>query len=618
MTRRQRRDLVRILIAFGLFLIGLILSHTVESAWLPIPFLLAAYLLVGYDVLFAAVRNIGSGQIFDENFLMSIATIGAFILQDWSEGAAVMLFYQVGELFQSCAVERSRRSISSLMNLRPDYAVVLENGQEVRKDPDEVAVGDILRVKPGERIPVDGTIVEGAATLDTSKITGESMPAEAMTGEQVLSGCVNLNGVLKIRAESAYAHSTVARILDLTEQAQMKKAKTERFITRFARVYTPAVVAAAVLLAVIPPLVLQQAFSIWIERALLFLVISCPCALVISVPLSFFGGMGAASKAGVIVKGSVALELLADAQTVVFDKTGTLTTGQFHVESIRPAAGMAEQELLRLCALAETYSAHPVAQAVVAAAGTVEGTATDTNEIPGCGISAVVDGSHILAGNAHLMEREHVRYQAHEGTGTVIYVARDGTFCGSVLVCDTVKPEAQRAVRDLRARGIRKAIMLTGDRPAAAEAVASEIGLDQYRAGLLPQDKMKCLEEILDAPHTGSIVYVGDGVNDAPVLMRADVGIAMGGVGSEAAIEAADVVVLTDNPEKIAVSIDIGRKTMSISRQNIIFALVVKAAIMVLGAVGKANMWMAVFADVGVAVLAILNAMRTMRLRRTK
>ncbi len=616
MTRRQKRNLARILIAGVLYLTGLILDKTNVPGWLPIPFLIAAYLLVGYDVLWAAVRNIGSGQIFDENFLMSIATIGAFALQDWLEGVAVMLFYQVGELFQSCAVERSRRSISELMDLRPDYAVVLVDGEEIRKDPEEVAVGDILLVKPGERIPVDGLILEGSALIDTSKITGESMPAEIAAGEQVLSGCVNLSGVLRIRAESAFAHSTVARILELTEEAQLKKAKTEQFITRFARVYTPAVVAAAVLLALLPPLLLHQAFATWVSRALLFLVVSCPCALVISVPLSFFGGMGAASRAGVIVKGSIALERLAQAGTVVFDKTGTLTTGQFHVERICPA-DRSEEELLRLCALAETYSAHPVARAVIARAGEAQGEVSDTEELPGRGICALVDGSRVLAGNAKLMEQEGIAYIPLEGAGTVIYVASNGRFCGSVLVCDTVKDEAARAVAALRRRGIKKTIMLTGDSEAPAADVARKTGLDGYYASLLPQDKIEQLDQLLAAPHDGSVVYVGDGVNDAPALTLSDVGVAMGGVGSDAAIEAADVVVLTDNPEKIAISVDIGRKTVRIARQNIVFALIIKLAIMVLGAMGYANMWMAVFADVGVAVLAILNAMRTMRVLST-
>lgn len=614
MTRRQKRDLIRILIAFGLFLTGLILERLVDVIWLPVPLLLASYLIVGYDVLWTAVRNIGSGQVFDENFLMSIATIGAFVLQDWLEGVAVMLFYQVGELFQSCAVERSRRSIAALMDLRPDYAAVIENGEEVLKDPEEVAVGDILLVRPGERIPVDGVIIEGSASLDTSKITGESMPVEIAAGENVLSGCVNLSGVLRIRAESAYEHSTVARILELMDEAQLKKAKTEQFITRFARGYTPCVVIAAVLLAVLPPLLLHHPFTIWFKRALLFLVISCPCALVISVPLSFFGGMGAASKAGVIVKGSVALEQLARASVVILDKTGTVTTGKFHVEQVR-AAVLEQTELIRLCALVETYSAHPVAEAVIEYAGEVSGTVSGTEEIPGCGMAALVDGKRVLAGNAALMEREGISYRVHEGVGTVIYVACDGVFCGSLLVCDTVKQEAVRAIPALRKRGIRRTVMLTGDRFDAAKDVAERIGVDELHAQLLPRDKVLELERIMRSNAAGSVLFVGDGINDAPALAMADVGVAMGGVGSDAAIEAADVVVLTDNPEKIAVAIDVGRKTVAIARQNITFALVVKIGIMILGALGRAGMWMAVFADVGVAVIAILNAMRAMRVK---
>lgn len=614
MTRKQKRLLMRIALSLSLFAVGLVLDHVTASELLPLPFLLAAYGLAGWDVLFTAVRNIGSGQIFDENFLMSLATIGAFALRQWDEGVAVMIFYQVGELFQSCAVERSRRSISELMDLRPDFAVALEDGQEVRKAPEEVAIGDLLLVRPGERVPVDGVIVSGSASVDTSKITGESMPVELGEGDTVLSGCVNLSGVLHIRAESAYAHSTVARILELTEEAQLKKAKTEQFITRFARVYTPAVVVAAVLLAIVPPLALHQAFLLWVSRALLFLVISCPCALVISVPLSFFGGMGAASRAGVIVKGSVALERLAEAGTVVFDKTGTLTTGQFHVESITPARGE-ESELLRLCALCETYSAHPVARAIIERAGAVEGTVEQTEEVPGCGIRALVDGRCVLAGNEKLMAREGIEFAPNTGAGTVVYVACDGEFLGSILVCDTVREAAQRAVQSLRERGVKKAFMLTGDGAAPAQDAAQRVGLDDFYAGLLPQDKLAHMERILAAPHAGSVLYVGDGVNDAPVLTLADVGIAMGGVGSDAAIEAADVVVLTDDPGRIATAVDIGRKTVRIARENIVFALAVKLAIMALGALGMANMWMAVFADVGVAVLAILNAMRTMRVK---
>lgn len=612
MTKRQKRNLFRIILASALFLTGLLLELFLDIAWLPIPLLLAAYAVVGYDVLLTAARNIVSGQVFDENFLMSIATIGAFALRDWLEGVSVMLFYQVGELFQSCAVERSRRSISALMDLRPDYAVVIENGIELRKSPEEVAVGDVLLVTPGERIPVDGVILEGSALLDTSKITGEAIPAEIAAGDQVLSGCVNLSGVLRIRAESAYEHSTVARILELMDDAQLKKAKTEQFITRFARVYTPCVVIAAVMLAILPPLLFRQLFLLWFERALLFLVISCPCALVISVPLSFFGGMGAASRAGIIVKGSVALEQLARASVVVMDKTGTVTSGRFRVEQVHCSTGDVS-EMIRLCALAETYAAHPVADAIVKYAGRVEGTVSETEQISGCGIIATVDGKRVLAGNAALMDRESIVFNVHEGVGTVIYVACDGVFLGSVLVCDTIKPEAVRAMDALRRRGIHKTVMLTGDRYDAAKNAAEHIGFDQFYAQLLPQDKVLELEKIVRSDPGGSVLFVGDGINDAPVLALADVGIAMGGVGSDAAIEAADVVVLNDNPEKIAVAIDAGRKTVKIARQNIVFALTVKLAIMVLGALGYAGMWLAVFADVGVAVLAILNAVRAMR-----
>lgn len=611
MTRKQKRLLMRIALSLSLFAVGLVLDHVTASELLPLPFLLAAYGLAGWDVLFTAVRNIGSGQIFDENFLMSLATIGAFALRQWDEGVAVMIFYQVGELFQSCAVERSRRSISELMDLRPDFAVALEDGQEVRKAPEEVAIGDLLLVRPGERVPVDGVIVSGSASVDTSKITGESMPVELGEGDTVLSGCVNLSGVLHIRAESAYAHSTVARILELTEEAQLKKAKTEQFITRFARVYTPAVVVAAVLLAIVPPLALHQAFLLWVSRALLFLVISCPCALVISVPLSFFGGIGGASKQGILVKGGSYLETLAGTDTVVFDKTGTLTQGCFRVTAVQPTGAWTEGQLLEYAALAEQYSDHPIALSLRNACRTplTAERVSDVEEIAGHGVLAKVDGCAVGVGNSRLMERLGISWRPCDAPGTVIYVSVDGAYAGCLAVNDVAKEGAGAAIAALKRLGVRRTVMLTGDNWETARAVAEELKLDEVHAELLPADKVARVEALL-AQTRGKLAFVGDGINDAPVLTRADVGIAMGALGSDAAIEAADVVLMDDRPEKLATAIGIARKTVKIVRENIVFALGVKGIVLVLGALGKAPMWLAVFADVGVAFLAILNAMR--------
>ena len=607
MTRKQKKELLRILIALVLFAVGLFL----ESWWM-FGVMAAAWLVAGSEVAVTAISGIFRGQLLDENFLMTIASIGAFALGDCKEGVAVMIFFRVGELFEDYAVSRSRKSISSLMDLRPDTAVVLENGEEVEKDPEEVVIGDRLLVKPGERIPVDGRVLEGTGFLDTSKITGEAEPREVAPGMEILSGCVNLSGVLTIEAESAYEHSTVARILELVESASDKKATTERFITRFARIYTPAVVLAAVLLALVPPLVFRQPFAEWIHRALTFLVISCPCALVISVPLSFFGGMGAASKHGIVVKGGVVLEQLARLDQVVFDKTGTLTTGEFSVSNVFPV-GMEEETLLRLVAAAEQYSAHPAAKAICRQADAA-GEAEAVEELPGYGVSAVVEGKRIHAGNRRLMEREGVDPEAPSEGATCIYVTVDGVYAGRIELTDTIKENAAETMADLRQTGVHRLVMLTGDVESSAKRVADALGLDEWRAGLLPQDKVTELEEQL---RTGLVTaFVGDGVNDAPVLTMADIGIAMGGVGSDAAVEAADVVILHDKLSGIPEAKRIGKKAMRIAKENIVFALGVKAVVLVLGALGFASMWLAVFADVGVSVLAILNAMRTMYLTR--
>ena len=615
MTGKQKKMLARILTAGGLFAVGLLLEHIFPDflkGWVAIVLLLGAWALAGYPVLLEAIENIGHGQIFDENLLMSIATIGALGLKDWGEAAAVMLFFEVGELFESVAVYRSRQSISALMNLRPDSATVLEDGREIIREPEEVKMGDILLVKPGERIPVDGVITEGSATLDTSKITGESVPAEVGPEDSVISGCVNLSGVLKIRAQSEYAQSTVAKILELVESASDQKATSERLITRFARYYTPTVVIAAILLAVLPPLTMSLSWAVWIKRALTFLVISCPCALVISVPLSYFGGMGAASKLGIVVKGGTVLERIAKAQIAVFDKTGTLTTGQFSVNRVE-AKGVDRSTLLNLAAAAEYYSSHPVSAAIKREAGMPEIEPEETEEIPGCGLCATVRGIRVLAGNHKLMERHSISCAQAEGDGTVIYVAANGKYLGYIVIGDTVRPNAKETLRELKKCGIRKNVMLTGDIETAAEKAAKETGIDEYHARLLPQDKVTKMQELLrQKEQDGSVIFAGDGVNDAPVLALADVGIAMGGVGSDAAVEAADVVILNDDISKLPKTIRIARKTNRIAMENIIFALGVKAAILVLGALGYAPMWAAIFADVGVAIIAILNAIRTM------
>lgn len=617
MTKKQKKMLARILVSAVIFITAFFIPSGGTWKYIQTGVYLACYAIIGWDILWRAVRNILRGQVFDENFLMSIATVGALCLQDYKEGVAVMLFYQVGELFQSYAVNKSRRSISGLMDIRPDYANLQRDGQLVTVDPEEVRVGDTIVVKPGERIPLDGVVLDGFSTVDTSALTGESMPRETEAGGEIISGCINVTGMLTIRVTKEYGESTVAKILDLVENSSSKKAKAENFITKFARYYTPAVVGAAVLLAVLPPLILQQPFGGWIERALTFLVISCPCALVISIPLSFFGGIGGASKCGVLIKGSNYLEALSKTEIVVFDKTGTLTKGSFAVTDIKPA-GVEKKELLEIAAYAENYSNHPISLSIKRAYGQQIDTAQieSVEEIPGHGVKARIGGKVVLAGNAKLMEREAIEYDRSPIIGTVVHVAANGKYAGCMVIEDEIKEDAKQAIAALKEAGIRKTVMLTGDSDAVGQKVAEELNISQAYTGLLPAGKVEKMEELLKQKNPkGVLAFVGDGVNDAPVLARADIGIAMGGLGSDAAIEAADVVIMTDEPSKIAAVMRISKKTLRIVYQNIIFALAVKAVVLLLGALGMAGMWAAVFADVGVSVIAILNAIRALRVK---
>ncbi len=607
MTRKQKKLLTRIIVSLVLFAAGFFLK-----SWWQMGFMLAAWLLAGYDVLWEAIVNIFHGQLFDEKFLMGLATCGALGMKDWKEAAAVMIFFQVGELFESVAVSRSRQSISALMDLRPDRAVVLRDGEEVEVEPEEVQMGDVLLVRAGERIPVDGTVVEGEASLDTAKVTGESMPVEVAEGSEVISGSVNLNGVLKIRANSAYEQSTVARILSLVESAAEKKANAERLITKFAKYYTPSVVIAAVLLAAVPPLAFHQPFMDWLPRALTFLVISCPCALVISVPLAFFSGMGAAAKLGVVVKGGVTLEQLAKTTTFVFDKTGTLTAGEFSIRKVLPEERRGE--ILRLASLCEQYSNHPISRTIREAVPNPEGEASDIMEMAGNGITAVVDGKKVAVGNHRLMEKCGVTLPEIDEAGTVLFVAAEGECLGAIVIGDKPREGVPEMLETLHKHGVRRTVMLTGDNKASAQQCAQACGITEFRAQLLPQDKVTHVETLLaEEKSKGALAFVGDGVNDAPVLTMADVGIAMGGVGSDAAVEAADAVILNDDITKLPALLRIAKRTCLIAKENIVFALAVKAACLVLGAFGIASVWMSVFADVGVAVIAILNALRAMR-----
>ena len=638
MTKKQKKMLGRILVTFVLFAVLLVCEHTgvLEKVQNPVALFaiyLVPYLVIGYDIVWKAVRNISHGQVFDENFLMMIATFGAFGVKEYSEAVAVMLFYQVGELFQGYAVGKSRQSISDMMDICPEYANVEQDGVLEQVDPDDVEIGTIIVIKPGERIPLDGVVVEGESMIDTAALTGESVPRKAKEGDEIISGCVNGSGTLKVRVTKEFDDSTVAKILELVENASSKKAKVENFITRFAKYYTPVVTIGAVLLAILPPLITGGNWGIWIERACIFLVISCPCALVISVPLGFFGGIGASSKIGVLVKGSNYLEAVAEMTTIVFDKTGTLTKGEFKVSEVLPAKKadgtevIGKDELLELAAYGEAYSTHPIANSVREAYGkqiSME-RINQNEEVAGHGIHAVIDGKEIYLGNEKLMKAQAIALsdvtagvsdsvKANVQAGTVIYVACDGAFLGMIVISDAVKEGVKEALADMKKVGVKKCVMLTGDRKAAAEAVAGSLGIDEVYAELLPADKVTQVERLLQqAGEKEKVAFAGDGINDAPVLTRADIGIAMGSMGSDAAIEAADVVLMDDDVRKIAKVVRIARKTLRIVKQNIVFALAVKAIVLILGAFGLANMWEAVFADVGVSVIAILNSMRTLR-----
>ena len=622
LTKKQKKTLIRIIASAVLLAAAYAVTELVSMPWwTALIIFLVPYGIIGWDILWRAVRNIAHGQIFDENFLMCIATIGAFALGEYPEGVFVMLFYQVGELFQSYAVGKSRRSVAEMMDIRPDYANIRRDGSLVQVSPEEVAVGDVIVVKPGERVPLDGVILSGSSTLDTAALTGESLPREAEVGDDVISGCVNLGGLLEIQVTKEFGQSTVSRILELVENSSSKKAKAENFITKFARYYTPCVVGAAVLLAVIPPLVMGGEWGEWIQRALIFLVISCPCALVISVPLSFFGGIGGASKQGILVKGGNYLEVLSKTEYVVFDKTGTLTKGVFNVTAIHPDT-CSEGQLLEYAAYAESYSDHPISRSLKEAYGMdIDNSRIgEVKELSGRGVEAVVDGVLISAGNDKLMQEIGVEWHPCHKTGTTVHIAINKKYAGHIVISDEIKSDSKAAIKALKEIGVKKTVMLTGDAKEVGESTAAELGLDKAYTKLLPADKVARVEELLkekgEGKKSGALAFVGDGINDAPVLSRADVGIAMGAIGSDAAIEAADIVLMDDKPSKIAAAIKISKRTMQIVRQNIVFALAVKLAVMILGALGFANMWAAVFADVGVSVLAILNAMRALSVKK--
>lgn len=615
MSRKQKRNVFRIAFAAVLFVV--VWALPTDGVVRLLTFLVP-YAIVGYDVVFEAFRNIAHGQVFDENFLMSVATIGAFFVADYPEAVAVMLFYQVGELFQSIAVGKSRKSIAALMDIRPDYANVLRDGDVKTVSPEEVEIGEIIEIKPGEKIPLDAVVTKGETTVNTAALTGESVPVTCRVGDAVISGSVNQNGLIEARVTSVFGESTVSKILDLVENATSKKAKSENFITRFAKYYTPCVVFAALALALIPPLLFKQPFSVWVTRALTFLVVSCPCALVVSVPLTFFCGIGGASRQGVLIKGANYLETLSKAETVVFDKTGTLTNGTFTVVAIHPQQ-ISERELLDLTATAESVSSHPIATSIVKAYGEpIDKTRIgNIEELSGRGIHAVIDGKSVYVGNGVLMQSVGVDFHECKTVGTTVHIAVDGLYAGHIVIADTVKPDAKSAVEQLKASGIRKTVMLTGDSDTVGQAVAKELGIDEAYTQLMPDDKVEKTEKLLAEKNTKStLAFVGDGINDAPVLARADVGIAMGALGSDAAIEAADVVLMDDKPAKLVTALKISRKTMRILRQNIVFALSVKAVVLFLSAFGLASMWVAVFADVGVMILAVCNAVRAMRWKK--
>ena len=616
MSRKMSKQLIKIIISLLLVVISLLLKFDTEL-YSNILYVIA-YIIVGYDIVLKAVRNIFKGKVFDENFLMTVATIGAFCIGEFPEAVAVMLFYQIGELFQSYAVDRSRKSVASLMDIRPDYANVYREDEIERVDPDEVNIGEIILVKPGEKIPLDGIVVDGESMLNTQALTGESVPRKVTVNDEVLSGCINNDRILKIKVSKDFEESTVSKILDLVENASSRKSKSENFISKFAKYYTPIVVIVSVALSVIPPLVIKEAlFSDWLYRALSFLVVSCPCALVISIPLSFFGGIGAASKIGVLIKGSNYLEALASAEIVVCDKTGTLTEGVFKVQKIK-AIGYSDDELLRYAAYAEGFSNHPISISLKQAYNKEinEKLVTETQEISGKGVLAKVDGKMVLVGNEKIMKEYNIKFQKSEETGTIVYVAINDEFAGTILIADKIKEDSYKAVKLFKNNNVKKVVMLTGDRDNISESVANELNLDEYHAELLPQDKVSWVEKLMTQKSSGGkLIFVGDGINDAPVLALSDIGVAMGGLGSDAAIEAADVVIMTDEPSKIASSVQISKKTMRIVKQNIVFAIAVKIGVLIFSAFGVSTMWEAVFADVGVSVLAIVNALRVLRIK---
>lgn len=643
MTKKQKKMLIRIIITSVIFIGLMVCEHTgimgnIEGTWYQFAIYLIPYLIIGYDIVLKAFKNIRNGQVFDENFLMVVATAGAFGVRENSEAVAVMLFYQIGELFQGYAVGKSRQSISDMMNICPEYANIEEDGKLTQVDPDDVEIGSIIVVKPGERIPLDGVVVEGESFVDTAALTGESVPRKVSPDDEIISGCVNGSGTLKVRVTKEFDDSTVAKILELVENASSQKAHVENFITKFARYYTPVVTIGAVILAVIPPIILGGSWGEWIQRACIFLVISCPCALVISVPLGFFGGIGAASKIGVLVKGSNYLEAVAEMTTIVFDKTGTLTKGEFKVTEIIPyhaerekavvnaedgdglteAGEISEEDLLELAALGEGYSTHPIASSIKEAYGKVidMNRVSEAEEIAGYGIQVIIDGRKVLIGNAKLMEEKNIDYIPCSSAGTVVYVACEDSFAGTIVISDTIKYGAKEAIKDMKKVGVKKCVMLTGDRKEAAEAVAGELAIDEVYAELLPADKVWHMNKLLNMQGSKEkLAFAGDGINDAPVLTRADIGIAMGSMGSDAAIEAADIVLMDDDIRKIASIVKISRKTLNIVKQNIVFALGVKFIVLMLGALGMASMWEAVFADVGVSVIAILNSMRALKVK---
>lgn len=616
MTKKQKKLLTRVIIGCVLFAAVYITQKLSDlNQYIYLAMYLVPYFVTGWDVLYKCVKGIIRGDFLDEAFLMSLATVGALIIGDYPESVFVMVFYQVGELFQSLAVERSRRSISALMDIRPDSATVLRDGVEEEMLPEEVCPGDTIVVRPGEKIPVDGSVLDGTSALDTKALTGESVPMDVKPGDKVVSGSINMSGILKITAEKSYGESSVAKILELVENSSLNKAKSENFITKFAKYYTPAVVIGALILATIPSIITKDPKT-WISRALIFLVVSCPCALVISVPLSFFGGIGGASAKGILIKGANFLEALNNTQTVVFDKTGTLTTGTFTVTEVLPSNGFTKETLLKYSSSAEYYSNHPIAVSLKAAASGIASEPQDTKEISGFGIDASVDGKRVLCGNHKLMDSNGIKYERLSKGGTVVYTAVDGIYAGAAVIEDTVKPTSAEALRALKAEGVSKTVMLTGDRKEAAEAVNAKLGLSEIHYELLPEDKVRVMDGICKSKDKKStVVFVGDGINDAPVLTRADVGIAMGALGSDAAIEAADMVIMDDDPAKIATAIKISRKTRRIVTENVVFALSVKFAVLILAAFGLTNMWIGVLADVGVAVLAILNAMRNLKVK---